>query len=99
MQKTNDPKYGINNNGKICNLETSVAIPDDEPIFILRAQDMLALQVLIFYKTTVATEEHKDAVRHRIREFRNFGNDNPGRMKAPDTRYPFPKIEQQASSD
>lgn len=88
---TQDPKYGINEQGQLCNVATGVPIPDDEPIFILRAKDMLAEQTLSWYLSTVATGEHRDAVRHRIEDFKQFRLANPEKMKAPDTVYPFPK--------
>lgn len=90
MQPTQDPKYCIDNNGAICNVATGVPIPADEPIFILRAKDELAAQALAYYLTMVATEQHKDAVKHRMDDFTAFRLNNPDRMKAPDTVYPFP---------
>lgn len=91
MKSTQDPKYGINEDGVICNIATGVPIPSNEPIFILRAKDVLAEQTIAYYLTMVATEEHGQAIRHRIRDFSGFRLDNPDVMKAPDTVYPFPE--------
>ena len=91
MKSTQDPKYGINEAGVICNIATGVPIPADEPIFILRAKDVLAEQTITYYLTMVATEDHKLAVRHRMNDFKGFRLDEPERMKAPDTVYPFPE--------
>lgn len=87
--KTQDPKYVIINN-QICNASTKKPIPDDEPIMIFRAQDELAEQALLYYLTLVVTHEHKQAIEHRIGDFREFRLEHPDRMKAPDTTYPFP---------
>ena len=91
MQSTQDPKYGINEEGKLCNIATGVAIPNDEPVFILRAKDVTAEQTLSYYLTMTATEDHKQAIMHRREDFKNFRIANPDRMKAPDTVYPFPE--------
>lgn len=92
MKPTQDPKYGINDDGQICNITTGKPIPDDEPIFIFRAQDALAVQPILYYLTLVVTEAHKMAVKDRIAHFNRFSLDNPERMKAPDTVYPFTRI-------
>lgn len=86
--KTQDPKYVIIA-GKICNAETNKPIPDDEPIMIFRAKDMLAEQTISCYLSLCPTSEHKDAIQHRIRDFRQFSKDHPDRMDMPDTQYPF----------
>lgn len=91
MKSTQDPKYGINDDGVICNIATGAPIPDNEPVFILRAKDVLAEQAIAYYLTMVATGEHKQAIEHRIGDFRDFRLNNPELMKAPDTVYPFPE--------
>lgn len=91
MKPTQDPKYILNKKGQICNGATEEPIPDDEPIFILRAKDVLAEQTLHYYLTMVATEQHKQAIKHRIQDFQRFRGEHPDRMKAPDTVYPFPE--------
>lgn len=90
MKPTQDPKYGINECGHICNITTGTPIPVSEPVFIFRAKDELAEQVLHYYLTMVVTEDHRNAVKHRIHEFKTFRADYPELMKAPDTVYPFP---------
>jgi len=91
MEPTQDPKYGIELGG-ICNIETGVPIPLDEPVFILRAKDILAEQTLQFYESMVAAREHAEAVHVRVNEFRNFRHEHPDRMKAPTTVFPYPVI-------
>jgi len=92
MQPTNDPKYGINEQGQICNIATGKPIPNDEPIMIFRGQDDLAAQVIAYYENLVATGEHKAAVESRIHDFNKFKRDHPERVKMPDTVFPFPAV-------
>ena len=92
MTPTNDPKYGINEEDQICNIATSKPIPDDEPIFILRAKDELAAQTIAYYLNMVATEEHNAAVKSRLSDFQQFKRINPERVKMPDTVFPFPEV-------
>ncbi len=91
MKSTQDPKYGINEDGIICNIATGVPIPSDEPIFILRAKDVLAEQTIAYYLTMTATNGHGQAIQNRIDSFKNFRLANSDKMKAPDTVYPFPE--------
>ena len=93
MKKTQDRKYGLNNEGRLCNIATGKPIPDDEPIFIFRAKDAVSEQTLHYYLTMAVTEDHKSAIRQRIQDFKDFRVNNPDRMKAPDTVFPFPVAE------
>ena len=92
MKPTQDPKYGINKEGQICNIETGIPIPENEPVFMLRAKDILAAQVISYYENLVPAAEHKQAVLSRINDFKMFARAYPEAMKAPDTAFPFPKI-------
>jgi hypothetical protein len=57
-------------------------IGDDEPIFILRAQDKLAQSAIIMYQALAASHEAKVAngVEVEIEQFRNW----KGKKKLPD---------------
>lgn len=90
MKKTQDPKYGIED-GKLVNIASGVAIPDNEPIFILRGKDILSLQVIQYYETFCATNEHKAAVNSRVEEFTKFQRENREVLKMPDTVFPYPE--------
>ena len=94
---TQDPKYNIEN-GRLTSASTGQPIPDDEPIFILRAKDVHAVDTLMAYHARVASgpmdmaaSQHCEAVRRRIHDFKQFAKDNPGRMKSPDTQYAEPR--------
>jgi hypothetical protein len=86
MTKTQDPKFYIQDNrlhGQ------SGIVPDDEPLFILRARDVNALAVLSDYlKHAIesgANTEHHEAICRRINDFARFRTEHPKRMKIPDT--------------
>lgn len=83
MKAQQDPKYQIES--IITNRETGVAIPDDEPIFILRSKDKLAAPLLkIYLHWCQNSGEHAKAVGLRLAQFEKFALDNPFRMKLPD---------------
>ena len=82
--KTQDPKYDIED-GKLVNAATREPIPDDEPIFILRAKDKWAKRAVENYKTMCQDPEQRSSVNVRLGEFIDFSIDNKDRMKEPDT--------------
>jgi hypothetical protein len=64
-------------------------VPEDEPVFILRARDLTAIGTLEAYLERVhdagADTPHLEYVRQVIQEFRLFAERHAGRMKIPDT--------------
>lgn len=82
-----EPKYTVGTrDGRIVNRATGKPIPDDEPVFILRAKDVHAKAALEAYLEAVFNDvEHSDAVHDRINAFDAFATAHPERMKAPDT--------------
>lgn len=87
MKTKQEPKYKIK--GRIVNRQSGQAIPDDEPIFILRARDVTAVELLKKYgdlvKASGCNTEHRTSVQKRVDQFSKFAADNPDRMKVPDT--------------
>lgn len=84
IRRPQEPKYAIGERGRIVNRRTGRAIPDDEPVFILRAQDKLALQTLLAYRSAVGAEGlNPDSIGERILAFSAFAERNPDRMKLP----------------
>ena len=73
----NAPKYSAQL-GKI------VEIPEEEPIFILRAQDKNAALAIAYYKKLCRNSEHIQRVNGRIHDFVDFAHNNPEKMKEPD---------------
>ena len=78
-----EPKYGINNQGRLFNRETGNVIPDDEPVFILRGRDIHAVRVLTDYWNMCNVPGHRDVVRQRIADFQQFRHENQDRMREP----------------
>ena len=68
------------------NRGSGVPIPDDEPIFIFRAKDRLAVRILTAYFSAIENPEHASAVAARLEDFKRFAKEHPERMKDPDTR-------------
>lgn len=71
--------------GKLVNRQSGEPIPDDEPVFILRGRDALAVDTLISYLGHGMNREHRRAVEIRLAQFQAFSKSNPSRMKEPDT--------------
>lgn len=81
--KTQDPKYDIEN-GRLVNAVTRVPIPEDEPIFILRAKDENARGAIDAYIHMCSNGAHIEAVIDRYKEFWQFATKHHERMKEPD---------------
>jgi len=82
----NEGKYRCEGS-KIVKRTTGEAIPSDEPVFILRARDRLALQVLRFYlqvaRDSACVDQHIAGCERAVRAFELFQQGNPKRMKQP----------------
>lgn len=99
MTPYQEPKYMIepvlNASGsveghRIVNRQSGEAIPDDEPLFILRARDSLALSALWVYLNslpggTSLQRDHRKAVMTRIHQFLNWQANHKDRIRQPDT--------------
>lgn len=83
MLPIQEPKYDVNESGKLFNRETGSVIPDDEPVIILRARDLHAVEALKFYMSLCDVNEHAEAVESRVNDFQKFAADNPERMREP----------------
>jgi len=81
---TQDPKYGIKDN-KLCVMATGKPIPNDEPVFLFRAQDRKAVPYINGYGHDCENDQHQAVVMERVFEFKKFEYDHPERMKEPDT--------------
>ncbi len=71
---------------EIVNLQ-GVPISTDEPLFLLRARDRLAVEALLHYREVSladgCTDFHMGAVDERIKAFRQFSGSHPELMKQP----------------
>lgn len=88
MTPYQEPKYKIDGN-KIVNRQSGQAIPEDEPLFILRARDIHAAQTLMFYGAQITDPKHREAVHTRCAQFNNWAAVHRDRMKEPDTQMTF----------
>ena len=77
-------KYKIENN-KLVRRCDGVPVPEDEPLFILRAQDIKALPILLGYHVICQNLSHQAGIVKSIKDFTDFRDMNPDRMKEPDT--------------
>jgi hypothetical protein len=72
------------NKGRIMKRSNSRLIPEDEPLFIFRAQDRKAICALVAYNMVLDNLEQKESVTKSINDFRRFQEEHPKRMKEPD---------------
>jgi hypothetical protein len=70
--------------GTLVNKFTGKPVPDDEPLFILRAQDVNALPALMAYRVLCKDLQHSEEVTKSVLDFINFSVKHPDRMKEPD---------------
>lgn len=98
MEEAQEPKYDaivipqhtMNLGAKtvICNRHSGSIIPDDEPVFIFRARDIFAVDIITEYLRRLMdgdqNKAHIATVSERLEHFIAFREDNPNRMKEPD---------------
>jgi hypothetical protein len=86
LSQAQEPKYTTSSkHGRLVNRDTGTAIPDDEPVFVFRAQDRKALQALRVYALSVEQPDHAAVVARRVADFEAFAMNHPDRMKEPDS--------------
>lgn len=84
MTRQQEPKYEIRD-GRLVNRASGEAIPDDEPVMIFRARDKHAHGAILNYARLCRDEHHYGVVQDRARDFAEFAEKHPERMKEPDT--------------
>lgn len=85
IQMSQEPKYTTSRvDGRIINRATGAPIPDDEPVFIIRAQDGFAGNALAAYKACFADDADKEKVYTVIRRFHAWQFHNRNKVKKPD---------------
>jgi hypothetical protein len=81
-----DGKFQIKG-GQIVKMSNGEPIPIDEPVFLFRARDRLAVPMLRIYEQVSVVDGcndyHFDALNQSIQRFEKFAKDNPNRMKQP----------------
>jgi hypothetical protein len=76
-------KYKIMD-GRLVKKDGESPVPEDEPLFILRASDRKALAAIVAYNMIADSLEHKAKVCESIGDFRAFQEKYPERMGEPD---------------
>lgn len=79
-----EPKYEFIVGG-VRNRASGEIIPADEPVFVFRARDIWAARAISRYADMVGDQTHREVIRQRVADFRNFAAAHPERMKEPDT--------------
>ena len=84
---TQDPRYVINNDGKLCGAVDKEPIPQDEPVFILRANDPCAIYALAAYADNYMSRggdlNYAKQLADSIAKFQEFAYYAGFRMKMP----------------
>jgi hypothetical protein len=84
-----DSKFATSIHGEIYKKSNEEFVPDDEPLFLLRARDMLSLNLLHHYKSISISNDcndyHFENLDKTIEEFVKFKKEHPERMKMPST--------------
>ena len=75
-------KYTIEE-GRLCKKSNLVPVPEDEPVFILRAKDRKALATILAYCMVLDSLEQREAVMKVVEDFRRFQVDHPNEMHEP----------------
>jgi hypothetical protein len=85
--RTIDGTFHVNDAGQIVKSTSGEVLQPDEPLFLLRARDLLAIPTLTFYLHACTdnhcTDYQTEGVRVAIAKFTNFRNENSARMKQP----------------
>lgn len=81
-----DSKFSVDGD-RIVKTSNGEVLPEDEPLFLLRARDHLALPLLLMYELLSqvdgCNDYHMGKLSETIGNFRSFAEKQPGRMKQP----------------
>lgn len=76
----NDTKYTIVN-GKLWHREGNYAVPDEEPIVVLRGKDPVALRLIAMYLECGPDESHRASMENNLRLFAEYQQKYPQRTR------------------
>ena len=87
IKRVIDGKFGIDEQYRIVKLSNGEPIPSDEPLFLLRGRDRLAIRTLDFYhdksQEDGCNDYHFSVLDPAAEAFRKFAQERPERMKQP----------------
>jgi hypothetical protein len=82
-----DSKFAVSTDGKIYKKSNGEIVPEDEPLFLLRGRDLLALDLLWAYKNLSLSNGcngwHMYNLGVTTNLFLKFKTEHPDRMKVP----------------
>ena len=78
-------KYAIEGTGRLVKKSNGMPIPDEEPVFILRAKDINALPTLMAYVFLCQNLSHREQVMKSVGDFKDFQLKFSDRMIEPDS--------------
>ncbi len=82
-----DSKFAVSTDGKIYKKSNNEIVPDDEPLFLLRGRDLLAISLLFEYaeisKRAKCNEYHLFKLGQTTGSFLKFKAEYPERMRMP----------------
>ena len=82
-----DGKFGIDEQGQLIKISNGEVLPEDEPLFLVRARDRLAIPLLQVYEVLSrmdgCNDWHHAKLERTISAFIQFSKDHPERMKQP----------------
>jgi hypothetical protein len=91
MKVEQEPKYNAivcdDGETRLINRRTGNIIPDDEPIFILRARDLNSLTTINHYYVKCLVEQHANYVMYRAFDFIKFKVKHPDIMRQPGSQH------------
>lgn len=86
LSQRQEPKYTVSSkDGRIVNRSTGVAIPDSEPVFILRAKDANAARAIQYYLDLCKSPDHRAVAKSRLLDFMEFAAAHPDLVREPDS--------------
>lgn len=86
LTQRQEPKYTVSSkDGRIVNRSTGVAIPDDEPVFILRAKDAHAGRAIQAYIDLCKSPDHRAVAKSRLLDFIEFAAAHADLVREPDS--------------
>jgi hypothetical protein len=89
-----DSKYHVDGD-KIVKTRTEEEIPEDEPCFLIRGRDKVAIEVLYRYRTMCRSfgsrAHHLKSIDGMIKEFERYQRLNPKEVRVPGMKDPLPE--------
>ncbi len=76
----NDPKYTIRD-GRLWHIGGNYAVPEEEPIMILRGKDPIALAMIRTYLESGVDAGHRESATERLMAFSEYQERYPARTR------------------